>query len=373
MGVKMEKEQLMYAYWFHGNHFVGNRKMWKITEEIGMPEQIYECDRRQLAGFLSECQTERLLNSKRTWNLEKKWEELEKAEIRFLPFFHAAYPAYLRSIPDPPWAIYLKGRLPDSSCISAAVVGARQCSEYGKFFAGKIGELLGENGIPVISGMARGIDGISQSAALRAGGESIAVLGCGVDICYPKENRGLYDLLERQGGILSEYPPKTPPAAVNFPPRNRIISGLSDVLIVVEAKEKSGTLITVDMALEQGKEVFALPGRITDALSAGCNNLIRQGAGILTSPEDIFQILGIGKRSPKQGKISGGIEKRMLLKDEKERRLYGILEDTPKCIEQIWSEYGMEKLSMQQLMKLLLELCMKGMAVQTGGCYYRVL
>lgn len=367
------KEQLMYAYWFHGNHFMGNRTMWKISEEIGTPKQIYECDRRVLAKFLTKKQTERILDSKRTWNVEKKWEELERAKICFLPYFHEAYPVYLRSIPDPPWGIYLKGRFPNDGGVSAAVVGARQCSEYGKLAARKIGGLLGENGIPVISGMARGIDGISQSAALNAGGESLAILGCGVDVCYPKENRGLYDLLERQGGILSEYPPGTQPAAVNFPPRNRIISGLCDALIVIEAKEKSGTLITVDMALEQGKEVFALPGRITDALSTGCNNLIRQGAGILTSLEDIFHILGIGERNLKQRMTSNRIEKQVLLKDEKEKRLYGILDDTPKSIERIWAEYGMEKISMQQLMKMLLEFCMDGMAVQTGGCYYRIL
>lgn len=367
------EEQLMYAYWFHGNHFAGNRTMWRLSEEIGTPKQIYECDGRVLAKFLTKKQTEHLLDSKRTWNVEEKWEELEREKICFLPNFHADYPEYLRAIPDPPWGLYLKGRFPDCNCMSAAVVGARQCSEYGKILARKIGGLLDENGIPVISGMARGIDGISQSAALNAGGESLAVLGCGVDIYYPKENRVLYAMLEKQGGILSEYPPGTQPVAINFPPRNRIISGLCDVLIVIEAKEKSGTLITVDMALEQGKEVFALPGRITDALSAGCNNLIRQGAGILTSLEELFQILGIEKKNLKQGMSLNGIEKQVLLKNEKEKRLYGILEATPKNIEQIWAEYGMERLGIQQLMQMLLEFCMKGIAAQTGGCYYRVL
>ena len=141
----------------------------------------------------------------------------------------------------------------------------------------------------MVSGMARGIDGIAQKAALEAGGASFAVLGCGVDICYPEENRELYDRLLQEGGILSEYPPGMPPEPKLFPPRNRIISGLSDLVLVIEARKKSGTLITVDMALEQGREVYALPGRVSDKLSDGCNRLIRQGAGVATCPEDILE------------------------------------------------------------------------------------
>lgn len=367
----MDKEQLIYAYWFHGNHFAGNRKMWEISEKIGTPKQIYECGPGELKAFFTEKQAGHIALSKRTWDLWKKWEELAKADIRFLPFFHEQYPACLKNIPDPPWGIYVKGKLPSFQTLSVAVVGARQCSEYGKNCAGRIGELLGENGIPVISGMARGIDGIGQKAALEAGGESFAVLGCGVDICYPKENVRLYHMLEKQGGILSEYPPQTQPKAVNFPPRNRIISGLSDVLVVVEAKEKSGTMITVDMALEQGKEVFALPGRVTDALSAGCNHLIRQGAGILTSPVDILSVLGMEKGNQVQNRLGKENEKQMLLNGTEARKVYHILDSVPKNIEQIWLEYGTDQIAMRHLMEILLELCVTGMAAQQGVCYYR--
>jgi hypothetical protein len=137
--------------------------------------------------------------------------------------------------------------------------------------------------------MARGVDGIAQKAALDAGGRSFAVLGCGVDLCYPDENQALYDRLLEAGGILSEFPPGTPPDSKNFPQRNRIISGLADLVLVIEARKRSGTQITVDMALEQGREVFALPGRVSDALSDGCNRLIRQGAWIATCPEDVLE------------------------------------------------------------------------------------
>lgn len=364
------KEKLIYAYWFHGMMaFLGNKKLWEISENIGMPEQIYGCDKKSLDQFLTIKQWESFEKSRQTWKPGEKWEEMEKAGIRFLPFFHEDYPDPLKNIPDPPWAVYVKGKLPDAGRPKIAIVGARQCSEYGRSMAKRIGRLLGENNIPVISGMARGIDGIGQREALEAGGESFAVLGSGADICYPKENRDLYIRLEKQGGIISEYPPGTAPVARNFPPRNRIISGLCDALIVVEAKEKSGTLITVDMALEQGKEVFAIPGRMTDALSTGCNHLIRQGAEILISPEDILRYIGIEKTQNKKQMLPN---ETAVFRSKEEKEIYEILDYIPKSLEQIWSEYGCDVINMQLLMKRLLELCVKGMAAQVGGCYYRL-
>lgn len=373
MGMEQEQftKQLKYAYWLHAAWAMTNRKLWEITEKIGMPQAIYESEPERLQTVLSEKQTEKLESSKRTWDLQEKWDELKEKSIQFLPFFHPDYPEKLRTIPDAPWAVYLKGRLPGES-LSVAVIGARQCSEYGRLAAGRIGKSLGENHILAVSGMARGIDGISQLAALEAGGSSLAVLGCGVDICYPRENKRLYEMLEERGGILSEYPPGTQPVGALFPPRNRIISGLSNLLVVVEAKEKSGTTITVDMALEQGKEVLVLPGRITDALSYGCNRLIKQGAGILVSVEDIFQTLGT---TGMMEKMNPGRKKSMVpeegLDTEEERRIYEILDYMPKNLEQIWWEYGREEITAQQLMYRLLELCLKGKALQTGSCYYK--
>ena len=153
------------------------------------------------------------------------------------------YPGRLRNIPDPPKQLYYYGELPGEDEPSAAIIGARDCSEYGKYVAIELGRLLGQNGICVISGMARGIDGISQEAALSVGGRSYGVLGSGADVCYPRSNRGLYEQLKCRGGVLSEYAPGTPAKGYLFPPRNRIVSGLADVVVVVEAREKSGTLI----------------------------------------------------------------------------------------------------------------------------------
>lgn len=201
------------------------------------------------------------------------------------------YPERLKNISGSPKELYVLGRLPEEDRLSVAVIGARDCSEYGKYVARELGAVLGGSRISVVSGMARGIDGISQEAALNAGGSSFAVLGCGVDVCYPEANRQLYERLKISGGILSEYPPGSPALACHFPPRNRIVSGLADVVVVIEARVKSGTLITVDMALEQGREVYVAPGRVTDRLSDGCNRLIKQGAGILLSPEEFLREL----------------------------------------------------------------------------------
>ena len=153
---------------------------------------------------------------------------------------------------------------------------------------------MAQNGVAVISGLARGIDGIAQRAAMEAGGESFGVLGSGADICYPKSNEKLYRMCMERGGILSTYLPGTPPTPNLFPPRNRIISGLSDGILIIEAREKSGTIITADLALEQGKDVFVIPGRVTDRLSDGCNSLIRQGASLIQSPERLLEELHIG-------------------------------------------------------------------------------
>lgn len=222
---------------------------------------------------------------------DKKEKKEKKEKIRVLRLQDEEYPRRLREIPNPPKKLYVLGRLPEEQLPAVAVIGARECSEYGKYVAAELGGALGRSGIQVISGMARGVDGISQEAALDAGGSSFAVLGCGVDTCYPAGNRRLYEKLRLGGGILSEYPPGTPPLPGHFPPRNRIVSGLSDVVVVVEAREKSGTLITVDMALEQGREVYVAPGRVTDPLSSGCNRLLKQGAGILLEPGEFIEEL----------------------------------------------------------------------------------
>ena len=218
-------------------------------------------------------------------------EEMEEQEIRYAVYDDAEYPDKLRYISDPPFGLYYYGHLPSNTHPSAAIVGTRMASAYGRDQARVFAREIAREVVQIISGMALGIDGVAGRGALDADGESFAVLGCGVDICYPKENMDLYGALMERGGILSEYPPGTEPARQFFPSRNRIISGLADVVLVIEAREKSGTLITVDRALEYGIDVFALPGRVSDKNSRGCNALIKQGAGIATCPGDILDYL----------------------------------------------------------------------------------
>nr|MCR5627669.1 DNA-processing protein DprA [Lachnospiraceae bacterium] len=195
-------------------------------------------------------------------------------EIRYISSFDNEFPERLRTIPDPPQGIYVKGKLPDPNRPSVSIIGARACSEYGKGAAEYFAKKLSENGVQIISGMARGIDGIAQRTAVDAGYESFGVLGNGIDVVYPRENSRLYETILNKGGLISEFPPGTQGLPAYFPKRNRIISGLCNVLLVIEARAKSGTLSTVCHALNQGREIFAVPGRISDPLSVGCNRLI---------------------------------------------------------------------------------------------------
>lgn len=231
--------------------------------------------------------------------------------------------------------------------------------------ADHFGSMLAMAGVQVISGMARGIDGLSQKAALYAGGYSLGVLGCGVDICYPAENRELFEQLCKKGGVCSEYPPGTAPRNSLFPPRNRIISGISDAVLVIEAKNRSGTLITVDMALEQGKEVYALPGRITDALSEGCNRLLQQGANVVVSAEDMIR--GLTGRSN-----LCGTEKVVFLSDMQKALLQN-LDDMPQSLEMIKERMlsnNKEALSTTELMGQLVKLSLTGYVKQIGNSYF---
>ncbi|MBQ6538189.1 MAG: DNA-processing protein DprA [Eubacterium sp.] len=217
----------------------------------------------------------------------------EKKDIWCYESGDERFPEKLKYIPDPPKRIYVKGSLPDEDKPAVAIVGARNCTPYGRDMARVFSFRLARSGVSIISGMALGIDGWSHQGALEAGGRTYAVLGSGVDICAPVTHQKLYNSILNRGGIISEQKPGTGPFPANFPKRNRIISGLSDAILVVEAGMKSGSLITADFALAQGKDVFVIPGRIGDELSAGCNRLINQGAIPVMTPEDILERLGL--------------------------------------------------------------------------------
>lgn len=361
-----------YLHWLYQAVGMGNRRLFGELRQLAPPEEIYEMAKR---GLLEEKlsrrykkKAEQLTASTQNYDVAAKYEGIIERGISFVTIGEEGYPLKLSAIPDAPCALYYAGKLPDDQQKSVAVIGARECSEYGRLMAKQFGRMLAEAAIQVVSGMARGIDGIGQQEALNTGGYSLGVLGCGVDICYPPEHRKLYEQLIEEGGVCSEYPPGIEPRAMLFPPRNRIISGLCDAVLVIEAKERSGTLITVDMALEQGREVYALPGRATDPLSRGCNRLIRQGAEIVISPQDMIQELNPGFTDKETY-----VQQTIFEPDSTKGQLMQLLDFQPKSMEMLQrtyvDTYG-RHMAIPELCHELLQLCAAGYASQVSGNYY---
>ncbi len=349
---------------------LGNRKKIQMLEQMGDAKTVYEakisvlealvCSEKKNKKLLSKGNLDAINEHKRKNYPEKIMEKLEKKKINLVLYGGKNYPNRIRQIPDPPFQLYYKGHLPCEDYYSAGLIGARECTQYGKIIAHRLGKQLGEKKIAVISGMAKGIDGVGQWACMEAGGESFAILGNGVDICYPKENEVLFKRLIQNGGLISEYAPGTQPRPCLFPPRNRIISAFSDVLIVVEAKEKSGTLITVEMALEQGKDVFVIPGRITDGISVGCNRLIKEGAGIIVSIEEfISEFFGIKEEQPLN------IKKELT---KAETIVYEKIDYYPICCDCIFED--MLEYSKEEIFTILLQLQLKGYIRNISGNWY---
>ena len=363
----MSETRKPYELWLCSFPGMGNRKLQKLIELCSSAEEAYFANADRWRQVLGEKQVEHLKRFSEEFKPWAEYEKLQQKGIRLVTLPDPDYPKRLLEIPDAPYGLFVRGSLPGSGP-AVAVIGARDCSQYGAFVAEKLGEALGRNGIAVISGMARGIDGISQKAALEAGGMSYGVLGCGVDICYPPQNRYLYETLPDRGGLISSYPPGTPALSRNFPPRNRIVSGLADAVVVVEAREKSGTLITVDMALEQGREVYVVPGRITDRLSDGCNRLLRQGAAPLLNPEDLLDDLVAmwERKGNPQCVLSDEVkEGASTVLSPGSAAVCGVLELTPKTTEEIRDSLP-KKYRNINLNACLIELCMEKLAVQVS-------
>lgn len=369
-----------YLYWLANVGGLGTVGRERLLEAFGTGAAVYGAQEKHLAMVLEKNKLESLLEMRKSWDVDREYAQLQEKQISFICTADEEYPEKLRNIPDHPFGIYCKGRMPQPQKLAVAVVGARECSDYGRFIATELGRELGEAGIQVISGMARGIDGISQLAALDAGGESYAILGNGVDICYPRDNRPIYDRMLVQGGILSTYSPGTAPKPQLFPPRNRIVSGLADVLVVVEARQKSGTLITVDMALEQGREVYAVPGRITDRLSDGCNKLVKDGALVFLSPRDFMEGLRqsfpekLACCTPKQAKAAEGSTMPPITPEE--AVVLETLDMYPQPLERIrdqlqvkLTERGFRTFS-NNLLTILMHLCLKGVAKQNSPGWF---
>lgn len=370
------EEEKAYIHWLYQAAGVGSRGFLRSLVSRWTPRELYQMT---VSGVLSEKLSEQyqkkaalMSEFSRGYDVAGMYERMRERGIFLVAEGEAQFPERLSQIPDKPYILYYAGKLPQKGKKAVALIGARDCTTYGRYMAEQFGASFAKAGVQVISGMARGIDGIGQSAALKEGGYSLGVLGCGVDLCYPRENRELYERLLADGGICSEYPPGTEPRAFFFPPRNRIISGLCDAVLVVEAREKSGTLITVDMALEQGREVYALPGRATDPLSGGCNRLIRQGAGMVTTPEDFLGEL-LGEFAGKGGERTEPVQGRLLFLEGMQGELWEVLDVNPlpaqELLRRYEEKYG-KTVALPVLFKELLELCAGGYAGQVGAGYF---
>ena len=289
-------------------------------------------------------------------------------EIRKIIKRDALYPPALRAYERMPDVLYVKGELPSPSCKSVAIVGARGCSNYGKQEALRFARSLARAGVQVISGMARGIDSWAHIGALEEGGKTFAVLGSGVDVCYPPSHAHLYLRLCEEGGVLSEQEPGAPALPHHFPLRNRIISALSDLVLVVEARKKSGSLITVMYALEQGKTVYAIPGKNGDALSEGCNQLIAEGAGAAVSPEVLLEELGLCPKSGAGKKNARRELPALWRKDPLFCRVWKSLSIEEKDLDTLCAQ---SRTSVAELSSVLLQLRLEGLVEELPGPYYR--
>jgi len=285
------------AYWvgFHHVPFVGPARLRRLLETFDSLKQAWYAPEQDLRRCLESRAVEGLVQTRRTLDLAAFMARIERSDTRFVTSAEAGYPALLREIAAPPPVLYYMGELLETDRAAVAIVGTRRITAYGREVTAKIASGLARAGVTVVSGLARGVDGVAHQAALDAGGRTIAVLGSGLNQIYPPEHRNLARRICEQGAVVSDYLPDTPPDGPNFPPRNRIISGLSLGVVVVEAPERSGALITVDFAADQGREIFAVPGPVTSANSSGCNRLIREGARVVRSAEDVLEDLEINR------------------------------------------------------------------------------
>ena len=271
---------------------IGSIRLKKLMEYFGKPENILKAKPKKLmaASGIDGKIAAKIVSVKKE-DLDREFSLARKHGIKIITQEDSGYPENLKYIPDPPIVLYVKGELKEEDRFGIAIVGSRRASFYGLSLAEKFAFELAENGLTVISGMARGIDTRAHRGALKGGGRTIAVMGSGFNHIYPEENKELCEKISQSGAVISEFPIDTKPLPQNFPRRNRVISGLSLGVLVVEAARNSGALITADFALEQGKEVFALPGKVDSSTSFGTNGLIKQGAKLVSCIDDILEEL----------------------------------------------------------------------------------
>ncbi len=351
-------------YWIGLNlvRGIGAARMRALLRHFGEARLAWEASPAALreAG-LGPTLIERLLDVRQRVDLDRLWEHILDLGIDVLTWEDKAYPSRLREIEQPPPVLYVRGTLTEEDRWAVAVVGTRRVTSYGRQVAEEVASFLAQNGVTVVSGLARGVDAVAHQAALKAGGRTLAVLGCGVDRVYPPEHRSLAERIIAQGALLSDYAPGTPPEGSNFPPRNRIISGLTMGVVVVEAGESSGALITAEFAAEQGREVFAVPGNIFAPQSKGTNRLIQQGAHPLLHPGEILEVLDLGRIRHQRA------ARKVLPADAIEVQLLDALGAEPVHVDEIRRQTG---LPIEKVTATLVMMELKGLVRHVGGMHY---
>ncbi len=316
-------------------------------------------------GFIDSLQNNLTAGYSRE-QIQEEYHALSKQQISFIIRRDSAYPKRIRQIEAAPYYLYYSGHLPEDRSPSLAIIGARNCTGYGKELTVCFSSIFAEAGIQIISGMANGIDSHAHRGALSVQGYTCAVLGFGLDQCYPKEHYYLKNSIKETGGLVSEYSQGTPGLKLNFPARNRLISALADGVLVVEAAGKSGTMITVDAALDQGRNIYVIPGRIGDPLSEGCNNLLKHGAKVVTEPMDIFEDYGIIQANANRNEKE---KKSKIVLETEEQIVYANLDLYPKHIEELLI---LTRFSLEKLTEILFDLEQKNYIAQTVKNYYSI-
>jgi DNA processing protein len=352
------------SYWVGFNLVkgIGAVRFRALVEYFGDPEAAWKAPYDQLrATGLPVRIVDNLVKIRSEVDLERIWDRIEKLGINILTWDDDVYPRRLKEIDQPPPVLYSRGSVQLEDDWSVAIVGTRRVSPYGRQVAEEVASFLASNHVTVVSGLARGVDTAAHESALKSGGRTLAVLGCGVDRVYPEENKRLADRMVTSGALISDYSPGTPPDSANFPPRNRIISGLSLAVIVIEAGETSGALITASFAANQGRDVFAVPGGIHAPQSKGTNMLIQQGARPLLRVEEVMEVLNLQMIDEKRQ------ARKVLPMDETEASLIKVLGPEPVHIDEIQLASG---LPIEKVSATLAMMELKGMVRQLGGLNY---
>ncbi len=342
---------------------VTNNLYKRLIEEFGSPEEVLKAEEKDLAR-VPEIRRDvvRAILGKRV-DVAKELELIKKHSIDIITLNDESYPESLKAIYDPPPLLYVKGKIKRKDKNAIAIVGSRRATTYGRLTAQRFSSQLAAQGITIVSGMARGIDSEAHKGALAVGGRTIAVLGCGIDVVYPPENRALEEKIASSGAVITEFSFGTRPFTGNFPKRNRIISGLSIGVVIVEAAQRSGALITARLALEQGREVFAVPGSTTSPYSKGTHNLIKEGAKLVENIDDILEELEPLIEIRKQkGKEIKGFPRPLLSREEEV--IYNLITQEPKHIDLLIQK---SRLSAQRAIVVLTNLQIKGLIKELSG------